>query len=193
MKVSLGAKPLALPTPAWLVGTYDAAGKPNIATVAWCGVCCTDPPSVAVSLRKARHSHDAIVARGAFTVSVPSESFVRETDYAGIVSGRAADKFAAAGLTPVRSDQVDAPYVDEFPLVLECRLTQTIEVGVHIQFIGEIVNVRADEAVLDAGGLPDMLKVRPIVYDPGAKIYYGVGDAIGKAFAIGNEVKKGEE
>lgn len=193
MKVSLGAKPLALPTPAWLVGTYDADGKPNIATVAWCGVCCTDPPSVAVSLRKARYSYDAIVTRKAFTISVPSESFVRETDYAGIVSGRSVDKFAVAGLTPVRSDLVDAPYVDEFPLVIECRLTQTIEIGVHIQFIGEIVNVRADEAVLDAGGLPDMLKVSPIVYDPGAKVYYGVGEAIGKGFSIGNEVGKGEE
>lgn len=193
MKVSLGAKPLALPTPAWLVGTYDADGKPNIATVAWCGVCCTDPPSIAVSLRKARHSYDAIMARKAFTVSVPSDRFVRETDYAGIVSGRAGDKFAAAGLTPVRSELVDAPYVEEFPLVLECRLTQTIEIGVHIQFIGEIVNVRADEAVLDANGLPDMLKVRPIVYDPGAKVYYAVGDSIGKAFSIGNEVNNGQE
>ncbi|MRR35045.1 flavin reductase family protein [bacterium] len=188
MKVSLGAKPLALPTPAWLVGTYDADGKPNIATVAWCGVCCTDPPSVAVSLRKARHSYDAIMARKAFTVSVPSDRFVRETDYAGIVSGRSGDKFAAAGLTPVRSELVDAPYVEEFPLVIECRLAQTIEVGVHIQFIGEIVTVRADEAVLDANGLPDMLKVSPIVYDPGAKVYYGVGDAIGKAFSVGNEL-----
>lgn len=188
MKVSLGAKPLALPTPAWLVGTYDADGKPNIATVAWCGVCCTDPPSVAVSLRKARHSYDAIMARKAFTVNVPSDRFVRETDYAGIVSGRSGDKFAAAGLTPVRSELVDAPYVEEFPLVIECRLAQTIEVGVHIQFIGEIVTVRADEAVLDANGLPDMLKVSPIVYDPGAKVYYGVGDAIGKAFSVGNEL-----
>ena len=188
MKVSLGAKPLALPTPAWLVGTYDADGKPNIATVAWCGVCCTDPPSIAVSLRKARYSYDAIVARKAFTVSVPSDRFVRETDYAGIVSGRAADKFAAAGLTPVPGELVDAPCVDEFPLVIECRLTQTIEIGVHVQFIGEIVTVRADEAVLDANGLPDMLKVSPIVYDPGAKVYYGVGDAIGKAFSVGNEL-----
>ncbi|WP_306536222.1 flavin reductase family protein [Geobacter sp.] len=193
MKVSLGAKPLALPTPAWLVGTYDADGRPNIATVAWCGVCCTEPPSIAVSLRKARHSHGAIVARKAFTVNVPSDRFVRETDYAGIVSGRAGDKFAATGLTSVPSDLVDAPFVDEFPLVIECRLAQIIEVGTHIQFIGEIVNVRADEAVLDANGLPDMLKVRPIVYDPGAKVYYGVGDAIGKAFSIGNEVKNGQE
>jgi flavin reductase (DIM6/NTAB) family NADH-FMN oxidoreductase RutF len=193
MKLSLGAKPLALPTPAWLVGTFDADGKPNLVTVAWCGVCCTDPPSIAVSLRKARYSYDAIVARRAFTVNVPSESFVRETDYAGVVSGRTGDKFAVAGLTPVPSDQVDAPYVDECPLVLECRLAQTIEVGVHIQFIGEIVNVRADEAVLDANGLPDMLKVRPIVYDPGAKVYYGVGDCIGKAFSIGNELNKPQE
>ena len=191
MKRSLGAKALALPTPTWLIGSYDADGKPNLATVAWGGPCCSDPPALAISLRKARHSYDAILARQAFTVNVPSERYVREADFAGIVSGRTVDKFAATGLTPVRSEVIDAPYVAEFPLILECRLKNTLEVGVHIQFIGEIVNVLADETALDENGLPDTMKVRPIVYNPGTKDYFGVGAWLGKAFSIGNELREG--
>jgi flavin reductase (DIM6/NTAB) family NADH-FMN oxidoreductase RutF len=187
---SLGAKTLAVPAPVWLVGTYDANGRPNIATIAWGGVCCSEPPCVAISLRKSRHTYDAVVARMAFTINVPAESFVREADFAGIVSGRDCDKFAAAGLTPVRSELVDAPYVAEFPLVLECRLRHTIEIGIHTQFIGEIVDVKANESVLGVNGMPTSDKVRPIVYDTGTRNYFGLGNILGTGFASGKELLK---
>ncbi len=190
MKRSLGPKTLAVPAPAWLVGTYDSDGRPNLVTVAWGGVCCSEPPSIGISLRKSRHSYDAIVKRQAFTINIPAETHVRETDFAGIVSGRDGDKFAAAGLTPVMSELVDAPYVAEFPLVIECRLIHTMEIGIHTQFIGEIVDVKADEAVLNAQGLPDADKIRPIIYDTGTKNYFGLGQLIGKGFSIGNELRK---
>jgi flavin reductase (DIM6/NTAB) family NADH-FMN oxidoreductase RutF len=190
MKKSLGATTHAMPTPVWLVGSYDKEGKPNLATIAWGGVCSSDPPSVTVSLRKSRYSYDSILERKAFTINVPSEAFARAADYAGIVSGRNADKFGAAGLTPVRSDLVDAPYVAEFPLVLECRLLQTVEIGVHTQFIGEIVDVKAEADVLDANGVPDALKVLPLVYSPSNRTYYGLGAIVGKGFDIGKELIK---
>jgi flavin reductase (DIM6/NTAB) family NADH-FMN oxidoreductase RutF len=190
MKKSLGAAAQAMPTPVWLVGTYDKEGKPNLATIAWGGICCSDPPAVAVSLRKSRHSYDAILERKAFTINVPSEAFARAADYAGIVSGRDADKFGAANLTPVRSDLVDAPYVAEFPLVLECRLLRTVEIGVHTQFIGEIIDVKAEEEVLDSNGAPDAAKVLPLVYSPTNRTYYGLGAVIGKGFDIGKELLK---
>lgn len=190
MKKSLGKGTHAMPTPVWLVGTYDSAGKANLATIAWGGVCCSDPASVTVSLRKARHSYDAIMERKAFTVNVPSQAFVREADYAGIASGRNEDKFAVAGLTPVRSDLVDAPYVAEFPLVIECRLLQVVEIGVHTQFIGEIVDVKADEEVLDANGSADPAKLLPIVYSPTNRTYYALGEVIGKGFDIGKQLMK---
>src|ERR1022692_3750204 len=129
MKKSLGAKTLVYPTPVFVVGTYDKAGKPNAMTAAWGGICCSQPPCVAVSLRKATYTHGNIVERRAFTISIPSEAHVSQADYLGLVSGRSVDKFAAAKLTPVKSDLVDAPYVKEFPLVLECRLVQAIELG----------------------------------------------------------------
>ena len=190
MKKSLGATTHAMPTPVWLVGSYDKEGKANLATIAWGGICSSDPPAVTVSLRKSRHSYDAILERQAFTVNIPSEAFVRAADYAGIVSGRDTDKFAAAGLTAVRSDLVDAPFVAEFPIVLECRLIRTVEIGVHTQFIGEIVDVKAEEEFLDAGGVPDPARVAPIVYAPSNRTYFGLGDVVGKGFEIGKGLKE---
>lgn len=107
MEQSLGAKTLAIPSPAWLIGTYDRAGKPNIMTIAWSGMCGARPPAVAVSLRKATHSQAAIVACKAFTVNIPRAAQVAQIDLVGIVSGRTVDKFALCGWTPTRSTMVD--------------------------------------------------------------------------------------
>lgn len=191
MKKSLGAKTHALPTPVWLVGSYDADGKPNLVTIAWGGICSSLPPAVTISLRDSRHSFDAIMERKAFTVNIPSEAFVREADYAGLVSGRDADKFATAKLTPVRSELVDAPYVAEFPMIMECRLLQTVEIGIHTQFIGEIVDVKVDEDALDENGAPDAAKVKPIIFNPSNRLYHSVGAVLGKGFSIGKELIKG--
>jgi len=188
MKKSLGAKALLYPTPVFVVGTYDKAGKPNAMTAAWGGICCSQPPSVAVSLRKATYTHGCIVARKAFTISIPSEAHVKEADYLGLATGRTADKFKVAKLTPVRSELVDAPYVKEFPLVLECRLTHTIELGLHTQFVGEILDVKADEDVLAGKGLVDIKKMGPLVFAPDTQSYYAIGRLVGQAFSAGNEL-----
>lgn len=188
MKRSLGAKTLLFPAPVLLVGTYDRDGRPNLMNAAWGGICCSQPPSVAVSLRKERHSHAAIVERRAFTIGIPPEALIREADYVGIVSGSSVDKFAATGLTPVKSELVDAPYAAECPLVLECRLLHTLEIGVHTQFVGEIMDAKADESVLDADALPDILKVRPLVFDTARRGYYGIGPLLGQAFSIGKKL-----
>lgn len=188
MKKSLGAKTLVYPTPVFVVGTYDKAGKPNAMTAAWGGICCSQPPSVAVSLRKATYTHGNIVSRRAFTISIPSEGRVKEADYLGLVSGRSVDKFAAAKLTPVKSDLVDAPYVKEFPLVLECRLTHTIELGLHTQFVGEILDVKAEEAVLDGKGRVDIEMLEPLVFAPDTQSYHGIGRFVGQAFSMGKKL-----
>jgi flavin reductase (DIM6/NTAB) family NADH-FMN oxidoreductase RutF len=188
MKRSLGAKTLICPTPAWVVGSYDEQGKPNAMTCAWGGICCSQPPCVAVSLRKATYSHGNLMRRRAFTVNVPSQAQVMQTDYFGIVSGRDADKFAATGLTPIPSDMVDAPYIQEFPLVLECNIIQVIELGLHTHFVGQIIDVKVDEEVLNAAGHPDILKVLPIIYSPADRAYFGVGQSLGRAYTIGKEI-----
>jgi flavin reductase (DIM6/NTAB) family NADH-FMN oxidoreductase RutF len=188
MRRSLGSKTLAYPTPVFVVGTYNPNGKPNVMTASWAGICCSQPPCVAVSLRRATHTHGNITARRAFTISIPSEKYVVCVDYLGLVSGRDTDKFAKTTLTPVKADFVDAPYVKEFPLILECKLAHTFELGVHTQFVGEIVDVKADEAVLGNDGLPDIKKLKPITFAPGAQAYYGIGAFIGQAFSAGEKL-----
>lgn len=187
MKKSLGANTHLPTTPVLLVGTYDESGKANVMTAAWGGICCSKPPCIAVSLRKATHSYSAIVERKAFTIGIPSASQVQMADYMGIASGKRSDKFAEAGLTAVKSDLVDAPYIEEVPFILECSLFETIELGLHTLFVGKIVDVKADEAVLAEDGLPDIAKLKPFIYDTLHKGYHGIGEFLAQGFSIGKK------
>jgi flavin reductase (DIM6/NTAB) family NADH-FMN oxidoreductase RutF len=188
MKNSLGAKTIVPTTPVWVVGTYDQEGKPNVMTAAWGGVCCSQPPCIYVSLRKATYTYHNIKKRKSFTVSIPSEAYTKEADYFGITSGKTVDKLSATGLTPVKSDLVDAPYVKEFPLIIECKLIRIIEIGLHTEFIGEIMDVKADSSVLNEKNLPDIEKVKPIIWNPAGMSYHKVGKRTGQAFSIGKEI-----
>jgi flavin reductase (DIM6/NTAB) family NADH-FMN oxidoreductase RutF len=189
MKKSLGANTIVPTTPVWVVGTYDKEGKPNVMTAAWGGVCCSQPPCIYVSLRKATSTYGNIMERKTFTVSIPSEAYVKEADYFGITSAKTVDKFSVTGLTPVKSDLVDAPYVKEFPLVLECKVIKIVEIGLHTEFIGEIMDVKADSTVLNEKNLPDMEKMKSILWNPAGMSYHAVGKRLGQSFSIGKEVK----
>ncbi len=188
MKKSLGSKTLVYPTPVWCVGSYDKEGKSNIMTIAWGGICCSKPACVTISLRKATYTYKNIMDRKAYTINVPSEKYAKEVDYFGMVSGRKADKFAATGFTPAQSEHVDAPYIEEFPMILECKVIHTHEIGLHTQFIGEIMDVKVDDSVLGENGIPDVGKVKPIIYTPEIQGYLGVGRYLGKAFSIGKQI-----
>ena len=190
MKKSLGASTLALPAPVWVLGTYDSRNEPNIMTTAWCGICCSKPPCVYVSLRKATYSYQNIITKKAFTINIPSETHIREADLVGILSGRDYKKFSKLHLTPIKSEFVDAPYVKEFPLILECELIDIVEIGLHTQFIGKIVNIKADDHILDRDGFPDIEKIKPILFSPGNNKYHGVGNYLGQAFRIGKKLLK---
>jgi flavin reductase (DIM6/NTAB) family NADH-FMN oxidoreductase RutF len=190
MKRSLGASIVVGATTVWVIGTYDKEGKPNIMTAAWGGVCCSDPPCLGVSLRKATYSYSGIVERKAFTVSIPSAGHVIETDFAGIASGRDTDKWRTTGLTPERSELVDAPYVAEFPLVLECRLLHALDLGLHTRFIGEILDVKAEASVLGEDGSLDIERMDPFFYIPGKRTYYRIGPYLEKAHFVGSGLRK---
>jgi flavin reductase (DIM6/NTAB) family NADH-FMN oxidoreductase RutF len=185
MKKSIGPKTVLHPAPTLIVCTYDSAGKPNAMAVAWGGICCSKPPAVAVSIREATYSHAAIIERKAFTVNIPSEKYAREADYFGSVSGCDEDKFKTTGLTPIQSDLVDAPYIEEFPLILECKLIHTHELGLHTQFIGEIMDVKADEDTLDDKGHPMITKTKPVLFSASDREYFKVGGSLGKGWEIG--------
>ena len=188
MKKSLGAKTLIYPIPVWIVGSYDKDGKPNAMTIAWGGICCSKPPCVAIALRKATYTYGNVMEKKAFTLNVPSEQYAKEADYFGIVSGKNVDKFSATKLTPVRSELVDAPFILEFPLVLECKVIHTFEIGLHTQFIGEILDVKSEESMLGENGQPDIRRIKPILFVPDARTYHKVGAYIGDAFSIGKAI-----
>ena len=188
--ISLGANTLAPVTPVWVVGTYDHEGKPNVMTAAWAGICCSKPPCVYVSLRKATYTYGNLIEREAFTISIPSEAYVKEADYFGIISGKDMDKFSTTKLTPVKSDIVDAPYVKEFPMVLECKVIKIVEIGLHTEFIGEILDVKAHPSVLDGNMMLDVEKVKPLVWSLPNMSYRKVGKHIGASFSVGKRVCK---
>ena len=185
MKKSFGAKTLIFPTPVWCVGSYDTKGAPNVMTIAWGGICCSKPPCVTISIRKATYTYGNIMERQAYTLSVPSEQYVKQADYFGMASGRDTNKFEETGLTPVRSERVDAPYVGEFPMILECKVIHHYEIGLHTHFVGEILDVKVEENMLTHEGKPDIEKIRPMIFNPEVRSYHGIGGFIGKAFEIG--------
>jgi len=183
-KISLGAE-IKLMAPVWVIGSYDKAGKANMMTAAWVGICCSKPPCVSIALRKATYTYGNIMERKAFTVNIPSKNYVKEADYFGLVSGRDVDKLSATGLTPVKGEKVDAPYLKEFPVAVECKLINTVEVGLHTMFIGEIMDVKADKSMVGENNslLPCML-----LFNSTTRDYYGIGEQLGKAFSAGREI-----
>jgi flavin reductase (DIM6/NTAB) family NADH-FMN oxidoreductase RutF len=189
MKKSIGAKTIVYPTPVFIIGTYDKEGKPNAMNAAWGGISCSAPPCISISLREATYTHGNITNKEAFTVNIPSEDYVKEADYFGIISGRNENKFKKTELTPVKSEFVDAPYIEEFPLILECKLVHRAELGLHTHFTGEIIDVKVDENFLENGN-PNIELIKPFLYDPSFRSYYGIGKNLGKAFSIGREVMK---
>lgn len=172
IKRSLGVKNLVFPEPAMVIGSYDKEGNANIMTAAWFGVANSRPLKVSVSLRPATYSYHGITVNKAFTVNVPDVSLVSYVKFAGKYSGKDMNKFAETGLTPIRAEYVNAPYVKEFPIVLECKVTEFHDLGSHRQFIGEVVDAKIDESLLNENGKVNMDLFKPIVYAQGRYYSY---------------------
>lgn len=188
MKKSLGPKVAAMPSPVWIVGSYDSCGQPDMMTVAWGGICCSAPPCVAIALQPSRLTYTNISQQKAFTINIPSVHQIAAADYVGMVSGKNTEKFTVTGFTPMRSGLVNAPYIKEVSLALECKLLQAIEIGSHTQFIGQIVGVKADEEVLDQNDIPLVGKVNPLISSAAERAYYAVGDYLGQAYRAGEKL-----
>ena len=186
-KQSLGVKNLVFPEPAMVIGSYDKDGKPNIMTAAWFGVANSRPLKVSVSLRPATYSYHCIMANMAFTVNVPDASLISYVNFAGKYSGIDMNKFEETGLTPVKSEYVNAPYIEEFPIVLECKVTEYHDLGSHRQFIGQVVDAKIDERLLNKDGKVNMDLFNPIIYGQGK--YYSGLDLIQNINEIVPEVK----
>ncbi|AOY77856.1 flavin reductase family protein [Clostridium formicaceticum] len=188
MKTSIGAKNIIFPTPVFIVGTYGEEGKPNAMNVAWAGICGSSPPSIGIAIREQRCTYKNIMNRKAFTINIPSEIYIKEADYFDLVSGNKTDKFSDTGLTPIQSDKVDASYIEEFPFNAECELIETLQIGEHTLFVGQIIDIKVDADCIDKNDLPDIEKIKPLLFDPAAIRYNTVGKIAGKAFSIGKRI-----
>ncbi len=185
MRKDFGSKPWVYPLPVLIIGTYDENGKANAMNAAWGGMYDTD--QVILCLSAGHKTTKNILAKGAFTVSFADAAHVVEADYVGIVSANEEpDKLAKAGFHTTKSSHVDAPLIVELPVALECSYLKSTEDG---NIIGKIVNVSADESVLDAGGKIDPAKLRPISFDPVNNAYLVLGEKVGNAFSDGAKLR----
>lgn len=190
MKKNLGAKDIIFPAPVLIVGTYNEDGTPNAMNVAWGGLCSSNPPAVAISIRGERKTYKNILVKKEFTVNIANEDVMAEADYFGLVSGNKVNKFDGVKMKAVKAENVDAPYIEEFPVALECKVLSITEVGKHFHIIGEIVNIIADEKVLDEKGNIDITKLKAIGYDPAGNHYVAASQIVGKAFSAGIPLTK---
>ncbi len=165
----LPATTCLMPIPAALVSCRGASGRDNILTIAWTGVCCSDPPMVSIAVRPGRFSHELLEENGDFVVNVPSAGSMFHVDLCGTTSGRDRDKFQQSGWTPIPASQVNAPIIKECPLALECRTRQKLSLGSHDLYIGEVLAVQAHEELLDANGALKIDAVEPLAYCPNCK------------------------
>ena len=185
MRKNFGAKTWLYPMPVLIVGTYDEQGKPNAMNAAWGGI--YDTNQVMVCLADDHKTTDNIKKTGAFTVSFATAKTVAPCDYVGIVSANdEPDKFAKAGFHATKSNHVNAPIIDELPMTVECKLLKFNEDGICV---GEIVNVSADESILDENGKIDAKLLDPIMYDSVTHAYWNFGEKVGQAFSDGKKIK----
>ena len=185
MRKNFGKKTWMYPLPVLIVATYDKDGNADAMNAAWGGI--YDANHVVLCLSSGHKTTKNILDQGAFTVSFADAAHVTAADYVGLVSGNTeAEKLEKAGLHTVKSDLVDAPVITEFPMTLECRL---VKQNVDGNIIGEIVNVSADEDILDENGLIDVEKLQPISFDPVHNDYRKLGGKVGNAFQDGNAFK----
>lgn len=185
MKKDLGVHPYIFPMPVLMVATYGEDGTVNVMNVAWGGICANN--IVTLNLDEHHKTSKNIRARGAFTISIADVEHMEAADFFGIASGnKMPDKFARSGLTAVKSSRVDAPIVEAFPVTLECKAVEILNDGYGFRVMGEIVNVLADEKVLDENGKVDPAKLNAFVFDQFQHGYYGIGEKVGQAWSSGS-------
>ncbi len=186
MSKNFGNKPILAPLPVMVVGSYDENGIPNAMTVSWGGQCGHHQICLALSKHK---STENIRARQAFTVHVADLGHLVIADYFGVAKGKDENKIEKAGVHTHPGDCVDAPVIEEFPLVMECRVISITEEFGETRVVGEVINTRADERILDEAGNVSLTKLRPISYDSTVHDYRVLGEKVGRAFHDGLALK----
>ena len=186
MKKQLKICPAIFPMPVILIATYNEDGTIDVMNAAW--GCAYDLHQIQLNISESHRTTKNIRRTGCFTVTVATADHIAEADYVGLVSGdKVKDKFERTGLKAHKSDLIDAPILDDFPICMECK---DIEFQGEYGVLGEIVRLSVDEEFVDDKGNVDLAKMRVISYDPFNHGYYVVGEKVGQAFKDGRKYIK---
>lgn len=189
MTKNFHAKPYLFPMPTYMIGTYNEDDTVDVMMMAWGGICAED--MVALNLEAEHKTVANIESRKAFTLAVPGTDTLRESVFFGIATAnKMADKFERSGLHAVRSERVDAPVITEYPITLECQVIEMQSQPYGLRVLGKIVNVIADEKVLDGAGNIDASKIHAFAFDQMQNGYYAIGEKVGQAWHSGADLMK---
>lgn len=189
MKKNLGVVPAVYPMPVLMVAAYDANEKVNVMNVAWGQIC--DMDKIILFIGEGKKTWLNIKESKAFTVALADETHVAEADFFGIASGnKMNDKFERTGYHAVKSDRVNAPIIEEFPVVMECELLEFLDTEHVSGIVGKIVNVKAEESVLSENGKIDPKKLHALMFDQFQNGYYCTGEKIATAWNVGARLMK---
>jgi flavin reductase (DIM6/NTAB) family NADH-FMN oxidoreductase RutF len=178
---------MMFPAPAVVASAYDEERNADCCTLAFATMCSHHPPAVMIAINSTlkRKTLKSILFSKEFCIGFPGTEHVAETDYIGIASGYDTDKLEDVNFTYTDGEVVNAPIINEFKVSLECKVIHVAEVGSHTQITGEIVNVQADESVLDEKNKIQVLELNPVVYDDISHDYYEMGGEIADGFRVG--------
>ena len=189
MTKNLGVQPYLFPMPTHMIGTYNEDDTVDVMMMVWGGICAED--MVALNLEAEHKTVANLETRKAFTLAVPGTDTLRESDFFGIASSnKMADKFERTGLHAVKSERVNAPVITEYPLTLECEVVEMQSQPYGLRVLGKIVNVIADEKVLDDAGKIDAGKLNAFAFDQMQNGYYAIGEKVGQAWNSGADLMK---
>ena len=186
MKEKLGAVNALYPTPTALVGAA-VNGKPNFITIAHIGIMTHN--HISLGMGKIHYTNAGIKENKTFSVCLPSESLIVETDYCGIMTGKKTDKAVLFDI--FYGELKTAPMIQQCGVCMECRLSRIVDFPTHDVFIGEIVQTYADESVL-SGKHVDISKLKPLLFDMSSKKYWSLGSEIATCWNIGKQLKPGK-
>lgn len=191
MLKDLGVKPYLFPMPVLMIATYCDDGSVDVMNMAWGGIC--DENMVTLNISESHKTSQNIKNRMAFTLSIADIDHIEAADFFGIATGnKMNDKFERSGLHAEKSSRVDAPVITDFPITLECKVKELQHSDSGFRVVGEIINVLADEKVLDEKGRVDPTKLNAFVFDQFQSGYYAIGEKVGQAWKTGANLMKND-
>ncbi len=188
MKKSIKTTEAIFPMPVLMIASYNDDNSIDVMNAAWGMMLERD--YVVLNLSENHKTVKNIKKRKAFTISIADAKHVVEADYFGVVSGNdTAKKFEKSGLTAVKSQNVDAPIINEFPICIECEFIEYQNDQFGCGVVGKVVNVLVEDNILKNNQV-DISKLEAIAFDPYTHGYYKVCERVGNAFKDGFKLKK---